>query len=61
MTNITENSIERLAIERPKKLGYEYIYAPNMASNGASWKRGSLEQIILTLSRIKAAQIEIQN
>ncbi len=46
MTNITENPIELIAIEQMEKLGYEYIYAPNMASNGASWKRDSLEQII---------------
>ena len=31
MEKITENEIERLAIELLEKLGYRYIYAPEVA------------------------------
>ncbi|NUO02425.1 MAG: hypothetical protein HUU01_17615 [Saprospiraceae bacterium] len=34
MTKITENAIERLAIECLEKLGYHYYYAPSIAVDG---------------------------
>jgi len=33
MTKITENEIELFAIELLEKQGFEYIYAPNIASD----------------------------
>ncbi len=37
MTRITENTIESFAIELFEKLGYEYIYAPNIAPDFPSF------------------------
>jgi len=36
MTKITENTIEAFAIELLDKLGYEYIYGPDIAHDGIS-------------------------
>lgn len=47
MTHITENHIEQLAIERLEALGYEYIYAPDIAPDGATPERDSYEQVLL--------------
>jgi len=54
MTSITENSIEEFTIELLEKLGYEYIYAPNIAPDGESPERESYEQVLL-LSRLQNA------
>jgi type I restriction enzyme R subunit len=34
MTRITENTIEEFAIELLERLGYQYIYAPDIAHDG---------------------------
>ncbi|MDD4729324.1 MAG: type I restriction endonuclease subunit R, partial [Dysgonamonadaceae bacterium] len=47
MTRITEHSIEAFAIELLDKLGYEYIYAPNIAPDGETPERESYEQVLL--------------
>ncbi|MCE5346032.1 MAG: hypothetical protein LLG13_07065 [Bacteroidales bacterium] len=47
MTRITENSIEEFAIELLDKLGYEYIYAPNIAPDGETPERETYEQVLL--------------
>lgn len=47
MTRITEHSIEAFAIELLDKLGYEYIYAPNIAHDGETPERESYEQVLL--------------
>lgn len=47
MTRITENTIESFAIELLDKLGYEYIYAPNIAPDGETPERNSYEQVLL--------------
>jgi len=53
MSRITEHSIEAFAIELLDKLGYEYIYAPNIAPDGdtstssVSDKRETYEQVLL--------------
>ena len=62
MTRITENSIEEFAIELLDKLGYEYIYAPDIApdmlaeapgqTNGD--QRENYEQVLL-ISRLQNA------
>lgn len=54
MTRITENSIEAFAIELLDKLGYEYIYAPNIAHDGENPERESYAQVLL-LSRLQHA------
>jgi len=54
MTRITENIIEEFAIEIFDKLGYEYIYAPNIAPDGETPERESYEQVLL-LSRLQNA------
>lgn len=54
MTRITENIIESFAIELLDKLGYEYIYAPDIAHDGENPERGSYEQVLL-LKRLKNA------
>jgi type I restriction enzyme, R subunit len=47
MTRITEHSIEEFAIELLDKLGYEYIYAPNIAPDGDTPERDTYEQVLL--------------
>lgn len=54
MTRITENTIESFAIELLDKLGYEYIYAPNIAPDGETPERETYEQILL-VNRLQQA------
>jgi len=54
MTRITENIIEAFAIELLDKLGYEYVYAPNIAFDGENPERESYQQVLL-LKRLKNA------
>lgn len=54
MTKITESAIELLAIQRLESLGYNYLYGPDIATDGYSPERDSFEQVLL-LNRIKTA------
>lgn len=47
MTRITENIIESFAIELLDKLGYEYIYSPDIAPDSENPERDSFEQVLL--------------
>ncbi len=47
MATITENSIEEFAIGLFKKLGYNYIYAPDIAPDSGNPQRSSLEEVLL--------------
>ncbi len=51
---ITEIDIEWLAIERLKSLGYEYLYAPNIAPDGETPEREDYGQVLL-LARLRKA------
>ncbi len=48
MTKLTESTIENFAIELFQRLGYEYIYAPNIAPDSENPVRSSFEEVILT-------------
>jgi len=48
MTKITENTIEEFAIELLEHLGYQYIYAPDIAHDGERPERNSYEDVLLT-------------
>ena len=54
MTRITENIIEAFAIELLDKLGYEYIYAPDIAYDGENPERDNYAQVLL-LNRLQNA------
>jgi len=54
MTRITENIIEAFAIELLAKLGYEYIYAPDIAYDGENPERDNYAQVLL-LNRLQTA------
>jgi type I restriction enzyme R subunit len=54
LTRITENIIESFAIELLDKLGYEYIYAPDIAPDSENPERESFEQVLL-LGRLQNA------
>jgi len=54
MPHITENTIEAFAIELLDKLGYEYIYAPDIAYDGENPERDSYAQVLL-LNRLQNA------
>jgi type I restriction enzyme R subunit len=58
MTRITESAIEALAIELLESLGYEYIYAPTIASDGKTPERESYEQVLLS-NRLRKAVTRI--
>jgi type I restriction enzyme R subunit len=47
MTKITESHIETFAIELLEKLGYEYLYAPDIAPDSETPERDSFEQVLL--------------
>ena len=47
MTRITENIIESFAIELLEKLGYAYIYAPDIAPDSENPERNSYEEALL--------------
>ena len=48
MNKITENTIEEFAIELLEHLGYQYIYAPDIAHDGEKPERNSYEDVLLT-------------
>jgi type I restriction enzyme R subunit len=48
MTKITENTIEEFSIELLERLGYQYIYAPDIAHDGEKPERASYEEVLLT-------------
>ena len=52
MTRITENTIEEFAIELLEQLGYEYIYAPEIAPDSENPERTSFEDVLL-ISRLE--------
>jgi len=54
MTRITENIIEAFAIELLTKLGYAYLYAPNIAPDAENPERESFEQVLL-MGRLQRA------
>jgi len=54
MTRITENIIEAFTIELLDKLGYEYIYAPDIAHDSENPQRDSYAQVLL-LNRLQNA------
>jgi len=54
MTKITENTIESFAIELFEKLGYDYVYAPDIAPDGDMPERESYEQVLL-VDRLRKA------
>lgn len=54
MENLNENAIEVLAIERLQALGYEYIYAPDIAPDGSTPERESFADVLL-IKRLQAA------
>lgn len=47
MNRITENIIESFAIELLDKLGYEYIYAPDIAPDSENPERNSFGEVLL--------------
>jgi type I restriction enzyme R subunit len=47
MTRITENIIEAFAIELLDKLGYAYVYGPDIAPDSENPERDSFEQVLL--------------
>ncbi|WRO20728.1 type I restriction endonuclease subunit R [Metallumcola ferriviriculae] len=51
---ITENSIEKFAIQLLEKVGYQYIYAPDVAPDSVSPERKSFEDVLL-LERLQKA------
>lgn len=54
MTRLNENTIESFAIELLVSLGYQYIYAPEIAYDGVHPERESYAQVIL-LNRLRTA------
>lgn len=48
MTRITEHTIEDFAIKLLENLGYNYIYAPNIAHDSENPERTSYEETLLT-------------
>lgn len=44
---LTESIIENFAIELFQRLGYEYVYAPDIAPDSENPVRSSFEEVIL--------------
>jgi type I restriction enzyme, R subunit len=47
MNRLTESAIEALAIKLFERLGYEYIYAPDIASESDRAERNQYDEVIL--------------
>ena len=58
MGKLTESAIETLAIERLQALGYNYVYAPDIAPDAAHPERESLTDVLL-LARLRSAVARI--
>lgn len=56
MSKLTESIIENFAIELFQKLGYEYVYAPDIAPDSENPVRSSFEEVILTERLTKAVR-----
>jgi type I restriction enzyme R subunit len=56
MTRLIENDIELLAVQRLKSLGFQYIYAPDIAPDGESPERSSYEEPLLINRLFSAIQ-----
>jgi type I restriction enzyme R subunit len=54
MTRLTENDIELLSIELLESLDYQYVYGPDIASDGNHPERESYDQVLL-LNRLQKA------
>lgn len=54
MAGITENIIEAFAVELLEKLGYKYIYAPDIAPDSENLERDTFEQVLL-MGRLQRA------
>ena len=48
MSKISESSIETLAIERLQALGFDYVYAPDIAPDSTNPERASFAEVLLT-------------
>lgn len=55
---LTESAIETFAIERFEKLGYQYVYAPDIAPDSESPERERFEAVVL-LERLRSAVARI--
>ena len=53
---LTESIIENFAIELFQRLGYEYVYAPDIAPDSENPVRSSFEEVILTERLTKAVR-----
>ena len=58
MERITENDIETYAIELLEKLGYQYIYGPDIAPDSETPERERFEDVLL-LERLRSAVARI--
>ena len=47
MTKLTESDIEQMAIELLEARGWKYLYGPDIAPDGATPMRASLEEVVL--------------
>ena len=54
MAKLTESEIETLAIERLQVLGFDYVYAPEIAPDSTNPERASFAEVLL-LSRLRNA------
>jgi type I restriction enzyme, R subunit len=54
MTKLTESAIEDFAIKLFERLGYSYIYAPDIASDSERLERNRYDEVILD-QRLAAA------
>jgi type I restriction enzyme, R subunit len=58
MSKLSESEIETLAIERLQTLGFDYVYAPDIAPDSSNPERESFAEVLL-LSRLRNAVARI--
>jgi len=62
MTKITENTIEEFTIELLERLGYQHIYAPDMAPDGETLtQRKAIKEVAVSLFPLKGTFSAIAN
>ena len=54
MSHMTENAIEQYTIDLMGRLGYQYVYAPDIAPDGNAPERDSYSQVLF-LGRLRKA------
>lgn len=58
MSKLTESAIEAFALDLFQQLGYNYLYGPNIASDGEHQERQRYDEVLL-VSRLLTEGVKV--